>query len=64
MFFAALAVHHGAVPPTLNLEHTDPQCDNADWVPRESRELRVANALALARGFAGQNVALAFKAAT
>ena len=61
---AALAVHHGVVPPTLNHEHTDPECDHVDWVPRESRELRVANALALARGLAGQNVALALRAVT
>jgi 3-oxoacyl-[acyl-carrier-protein] synthase II len=59
---AALAVHHGVVPPTLNLEHPDPQCNHADWVPREARELSVGSALAVARGFAGQNVALALKA--
>jgi 3-oxoacyl-[acyl-carrier-protein] synthase II len=61
---AALAVHNGVVPPTLNLEHPDPECNHADWIPREARELQVTNALALARGFAGQNVALALKAVT
>jgi 3-oxoacyl-[acyl-carrier-protein] synthase II len=59
----ALAVHRGAVPPTLNLEDPDPECNHADWVPREARELKVGNGLALARGFVGQNVALAFTAA-
>lgn len=61
---AALALHHDVVPPTLNLEHPDPDCNHADWVPRESRELAVTHALALARGFAGQNVALGLKAVT
>jgi 3-oxoacyl-[acyl-carrier-protein] synthase II len=61
---AALAVRHGVAPPTLNLEHPDPGCNHADWIPRESRELTVDHALALARGFAGQNVALALKAVT
>jgi 3-oxoacyl-[acyl-carrier-protein] synthase II len=59
---AALAVHHGVVPPSLNLENPDPDCDHADWVLREARELTVSHAVALARGFAGQNVALVVKA--
>jgi 3-oxoacyl-[acyl-carrier-protein] synthase II len=61
---AALAVRHGVAPPTLNLEHPDPGFDHADWIPRESRELAVDHALALARGFVGQNVVLALKAVT
>lgn len=59
---AALAVHHGAVPPTLNLTDPDPGCD-LDWVPNEARELPVRSAVALARGLEGQNVAVALKAA-
>lgn len=59
---AALAVHHGAVPPTLNLEQTAPDCD-LDWVPREARAIPVGAAVALARGLEGQNVALAMRAA-
>jgi 3-oxoacyl-[acyl-carrier-protein] synthase II len=58
----ALAIHHGAVPPTLNLEDPDPECNHADWVPGEARELKVGHGLALARGFVGQNVALALSA--
>jgi len=58
---AALALHHQTVPPTLNLDSRDPECD-LDWVPREAREVRLRNALALARGFEGQNVALAMSA--
>jgi 3-oxoacyl-[acyl-carrier-protein] synthase II len=60
---AALAVHHGKVPPTLNLEHVDPACSGVDWVPKEARELNVQRALALARGFEGQSVAVLIKAA-
>ncbi|MEJ3743464.1 beta-ketoacyl-[acyl-carrier-protein] synthase family protein [Actinomycetes bacterium KLBMP 9797] len=55
---AALAIRHGAVPPTLNLDDPDPQCD-FDWVPGEARQAPVRRAVALARGLAGQNVALA-----
>jgi 3-oxoacyl-[acyl-carrier-protein] synthase II len=60
---AALAVHHGKVPPTLNLEQLDPACAGIDWVPGEARELKVQRALALARGFEGQNVAVLMRAA-
>jgi 3-oxoacyl-[acyl-carrier-protein] synthase II len=60
---AALAVHHGKVPPTLNLEHVDPACAGIDYVPNEAREVKVSRALALARGFEGQNVAVLVRAA-
>jgi 3-oxoacyl-[acyl-carrier-protein] synthase II len=60
---AALAVAKGVVPPTLNLEHPDPECDGLDWSPREARTTEVRLALALARGLEGQNVALAVRAA-
>jgi 3-oxoacyl-[acyl-carrier-protein] synthase II len=60
---AALAIHHGVVPPTLNLERPDPDCDGVDWVPREARTTPVGHALALARGLEGQNVVLAMRAA-
>lgn len=58
---AALAIHHGALPPTLNLERPDPAC-RLDWVPRESRRARVRRALALARGLEGQSVAVSLQA--
>lgn len=59
---AALAVRDGTVPPTLNLEQLDPGCEGPDWVPGSAREAKVALALALARGFEGQSVALAIRA--
>jgi 3-oxoacyl-[acyl-carrier-protein] synthase II len=60
---AALALRHGALPPTLNLEQPDLDCEGIDWVPRESREAEVGVALALGRGLEGQNVAVAIRAA-
>jgi 3-oxoacyl-[acyl-carrier-protein] synthase II len=59
---AALAVHHRQAPPTLNLASPDPRCGEADWIAGAAREAPVRNALALARGLEGQNVALAVRA--
>jgi 3-oxoacyl-[acyl-carrier-protein] synthase II len=55
---AALAVHGDTVPPSLNLDHVDPECHGA-WVRGAGQELRVGAALAIARGVEGQAVALA-----
>lgn len=59
---AALAVHHQQVPPTLNLHSPDPVCDGLDFLANEARQAPVAQALALARGLEGQNVAMAVRA--
>ena len=56
---AVLAVHHRAVPPTLNLEHRDPACD-LDIVTGTGRDVAVDHALAVSRALTGQNVALLF----
>ncbi|MET7654876.1 MULTISPECIES: beta-ketoacyl-[acyl-carrier-protein] synthase family protein [unclassified Streptomyces] len=53
----ALALHHGAVPATLNLDNPDPVCD-LDHVRGSARESRPSHAMALARGIEGQAVAL------
>jgi 3-oxoacyl-[acyl-carrier-protein] synthase II len=58
---AALAVCHQVVPPTLNLEHLDPDCA-FDWVPGTSRTMKVDEAMALARGLEGQNTAVVMRA--
>lgn len=56
-----LAIKHGVVPPTINLENPDPECD-LDYVPNTARERKIRLALNNSFGFGGHNVALAFKA--
>lgn len=55
-----MAIANDKVPPTINLEHPDPECD-LDYVPHESRDLKVNVALSNSFGFGGHNVTLAFK---
>ena len=57
---AALALYHGVLPPTINHEHADPDCD-LDYVPQRSRPAELRHALVNGFGFGGQNgvVALA-----
>jgi 3-oxoacyl-[acyl-carrier-protein] synthase II len=57
---AALAVTEGLVPPTVNYETPDPECD-LDYVPNESRRGEVNLALSNAFGFGGQNAVLALR---
>jgi len=56
----ALAVHHQEVPPTINLDHPDPECD-LDYVPHQRRRMRIRYALSNSFGFGGTNAALLFK---
>jgi 3-oxoacyl-[acyl-carrier-protein] synthase II len=56
----ALAVHHQMVPPTINLEHPDPECD-LDYVPTKKRAMPIEYALSNSFGFGGTNAALLFK---
>ncbi|CAM3618116.1 beta-ketoacyl-ACP synthase II [Streptomyces albus] len=51
----ALAMRDGAVPPTVNLDTPDPECD-LDYVPHTARKADVTTALVNAFGFGGQNV--------
>ena|SRR5690349_15339171 len=57
----ALALNRGVIPPTINLEHADPQCD-LDFVPHQARTQRVRAALSNSFGFGGHNVTLAMAA--
>ena len=58
--FATLAIHLGKVPPTINYENPDPDCD-LDYVPNEAREISVNYALTNGFGFGGTNAALVLK---
>jgi 3-oxoacyl-[acyl-carrier-protein] synthase II len=49
-----LAIHEGVVPPTMNYEHPDPECD-LDYVPNEARRAQVDVALSNAMGLGGHN---------
>jgi len=55
-----MAIAEDKVPPTINLENPDPDCD-LDYVPGESRGLVIQTALSNSFGFGGHNVTLAFK---
>ncbi|MEA5509290.1 beta-ketoacyl-ACP synthase II [Crocosphaera sp. UHCC 0190] len=55
-----MAIANDKVPPTINLENPDPECD-LDYVPHQSRPLIVDVALSNSFGFGGHNVTLAFK---
>ena len=57
---SALAVFHDEVPPTINLDKPDPECD-LDYVPHKSRKMPVRYALSNSFGFGGTNAALLFK---
>ena len=55
-----LALHHGILPPTINYEKPDPECD-LDYIPNQARKQDVDFALSNAFGFGGTNATLAFK---
>ena len=57
---STLAVYHQLVPPTLNLDNPDPECD-LDYVPHTSRQMPIRYALSNSFGFGGTNAALLFK---
>jgi 3-oxoacyl-[acyl-carrier-protein] synthase II len=54
------AIRDGVLPPTINLEKPDPECD-LDYVPNQARERRVNTALSNSFGFGGQNTTLVLR---
>src|SRR5437870_7004460 len=58
--FTALALYHGVIPPTINVEQRDPQCD-VDVVPNQAREVRIKTAVSNSFGFGGTNAVVAFQ---
>ena len=57
--FSILALHHGMLPPTINLEQADPACD-LDYVPNKARSVAIKAALSNSFGFGGVNACLIF----
>lgn len=57
----ALAIKHGVIPPTINLDNPDPECD-LDCVPNTAREKKVKTVLSNSFGFGGHNASLLIKA--
>ena len=58
--FTALAVKEGKLPPTINYETPDPECD-LDYVPNIARDAHVKAAISNSFGFGGTNAVLVFK---
>jgi 3-oxoacyl-[acyl-carrier-protein] synthase II len=58
--FCTLAIHEGVVPPTINYETRDPECD-LDYVPNEAREANVGIAVSNSSGFGGHNASIVLR---
>lgn len=59
---SALALHEGVLPPTINYDEPDPDCD-LDYVPNVARRVKVKAAMSNSFGFGGTNGCLVLKAA-
>jgi 3-oxoacyl-[acyl-carrier-protein] synthase II len=57
LIICLMAMRDNVVPPTINYETPDPQCD-LDYVPNAAREKNVRTILTNSFGFGGQNIAL------
>ena len=57
--FSVLALHEGAIPPTINYTTPDPECD-LDYVPNQARRQPIRYALSNSFGFGGTNSCLLF----
>jgi len=55
-----LTIEHGCLPPTINQEHPDPDCD-LDYVPNAARRQQVTTAMSNSFGFGGHNATLVFR---
>ena len=60
MAVCALALRHGVIPPTINYQVPDPECD-LDYVPNTARELKINAVINNSFGFGGHNASIAAK---
>ena len=60
--FSALTLHHGLIPPTINYDNPDPECD-LDYVPNEARRADVKTVLSNSFGFGGTNACVIMRRA-
>jgi len=58
--FSTLAIHDGILPPTINYENVDEECD-LDYVPNVARKQNITTAMSNSFGFGGTNATLIFK---
>ncbi len=58
--FTALSIKEGVVPPTINLEFPDPECD-LDYVPNKAKKMEIRYAMNNSFGFGGTNASLILK---
>ena len=59
--FCALAIRDQVIPPTINLENQDPECD-LDYTPNVARDAKVRMAISNSFGFGGTNGSLILRA--
>ncbi|PLR82015.1 beta-ketoacyl-[acyl-carrier-protein] synthase II [Bacillus canaveralius] len=58
--FTVLAINEGVLPPTINLQNPDPECD-LDYIPNKARTQEITAAISNSLGFGGHNATLAFR---
>jgi len=61
MAACVMAMRDGVMPPTINLENPDPECD-LDYVPNTAREKKIKAAISNSFGFGGHNSSLLIRA--
>ncbi len=57
---SAMSLYEGIIPPTINLDNPDPECD-LDYVPHKARKKEIQTAMSNTFGFGGVNAVLIFK---
>ena len=58
--YTLLAIKRGVLPPTINYNTPDPECD-LDYIPNQAREVKISTAISNSFGFGGTNAVLVFK---